>query len=71
MSYERKWLDEAGSEDCNGRIIFVLGYIIKNTPSYSILSMIKNLFDKSVKIWIHLNHPFFIIYCAGMCTLFE
>ncbi len=49
MTYERKWLEDAGSEDCNGRIIFVLGYIIKNTTSYSTLSMIKYLFDQSIK----------------------
>jgi glycosyltransferase involved in cell wall biosynthesis len=49
MSYERKWLEDIGSEDCNGRVIYVLGYIIKNTTSNSILLLVKSLFDQSIK----------------------
>lgn len=49
MSYDRKWLEEAGSEDSNGRVIFVLGYIIKNSDEYPLLAISKMLFDLSFK----------------------
>jgi len=49
MSYERKWLEESGSEDSNGRAIFVLGYFIKNSTDYSHLALSKMLFDSSFK----------------------
>ena len=49
MSYERKWLEEYASEDCNGRVIYVLGYIIKNTASNSVLALVKSLFDQSIQ----------------------
>jgi glycosyltransferase involved in cell wall biosynthesis len=62
MSYERAWLEDAGSEDCNGRVIFVLGYIIKNTPSYSTLSMIKHLFDQSIKNMDSFKSPRSLAY---------
>lgn len=49
MSYDRKWLDESGSEDSNGRTLFVLGYMIKNTENHSHLALCKMLFDSTVK----------------------
>jgi glycosyltransferase involved in cell wall biosynthesis len=49
MNYERKWLEESGSEDSNGRAIFVLGYFIKNSTDYSHLALSKMLFDSSFK----------------------
>lgn len=49
MSYDRKWLDSSGSEDSNGRTIFVLGYMIKNTEDYSHLGLCKYLFDSTIK----------------------
>ncbi|CAN5480643.1 glycosyltransferase family 4 protein [soil metagenome] len=49
MSYDRKWLDERGSDDCNGRVLHVLGYIIKNPPDNSLERIAKDLFDASVE----------------------
>lgn len=49
MSYDRKWLEELGSEDSNGRTLFVLGYMIKNTENNSHLALCKSLFDSTVK----------------------
>ena len=49
MNYERKWLEESGSEDSNGRTIFVLGYLIKNSTDYPHLALSKMLFDLSFK----------------------
>ncbi len=48
MTYDRRWIEEVGAEDCNGRVIFVFGYMIKNTTSLSTLGLTKNLFDQSI-----------------------
>lgn len=49
MSYDRKWLDDKGTEDSNGRTMFVLGYFIKNAENHSHLALCKMLFDASLK----------------------
>jgi glycosyltransferase involved in cell wall biosynthesis len=49
MSYDRKWLDETGSEDSNGRTLFVLGYMIKNADNHLHLALCKMLFDSTVR----------------------
>jgi len=49
MSYDRKWLEETGSEDSNGRTMFVLGYFIKNADNHSHLALCKMLFDSTLK----------------------
>jgi glycosyltransferase involved in cell wall biosynthesis len=52
MDYDRTWNDEIGSDECNGRVLFALGYMIKNPPNDSILAIVKNLFDKTINnVW--------------------
>ncbi len=68
MSYDRKWLEDSGSEDSNGRIIFVLGYIIKNTESNSMLRLVKALFDQSIKQMSAFNSPRAIAYLSMGCV---
>lgn len=52
MNYDRTWHEESGSEECNGRVLFTLGYMIKNPPNDSILAIVKNLFDKAINnVW--------------------
>lgn len=70
MSYERKWLEESGSEDCNGRIIFVLGYIIKNTNSNSVLALVKSLFDRSIKNMESFKSPRTLAYIIMGCIFY-
>jgi len=48
LSYDRRWLEEAGSEESNSQAVFVLGYIIKNPPDDSTLQIAKSLFDKTI-----------------------
>ena len=67
MSYERKWLEEAGSEDSNGRVIYVLGYLIRNIKSHSILGLAKNLFDSSIKNMTKVKSPRSIAYIIFGC----
>ena len=70
MSYDRKWLEESGSEDCNGRIIFVLGYIIKNTISNSMLRLVKSLFDQSIKHMTAFKSPRAMAYISMGCIAY-
>lgn len=56
MSYDRKWLEETGSEDSNGRTIFVLGYMVKNAVNSSQLALSKMLFDSSIKKMESFTH---------------
>ncbi|MEK6647245.1 MAG: glycosyltransferase [Candidatus Firestonebacteria bacterium] len=45
MGYDRRWLDEVGSEDSIGRSIWALGYTYYSQIDSSISEMAKNLFD--------------------------
>lgn len=70
MSYERKWLEDSGSEDCNGRVIYVLGYLIKNTGSNSVLALVKSLFDRSIKNMGLFKSPRAIAYIIMGCIFY-
>lgn len=49
MDYRRDWLEPSGSEDSNGRTIFVLGYLVKNSVEHLGLALSKMLFDQTIK----------------------
>lgn len=70
MSYERKWLDDGGSEDCNGRVIFTLGYIIKNTEDPSLVALTKSLFDESIQNMQDYKSPRAIAYILMGCIFY-
>jgi len=70
MSFDRKWLEEAGSEDCNGRVIFVLGYIIKNQPFNSVLTLAKSLFDQSIRTISEFTSPRTIAHIIIGCVFY-
>lgn len=57
MSYSRKWLDEVGSEDSHGRVLWSLGYTIWAAPSDAVLSLANQLFKQSLKSSLHFNSP--------------
>ncbi|RYF93010.1 MAG: glycosyl transferase, partial [Chitinophagaceae bacterium] len=48
LSFDRKYLDEVGSEDSFGRTIWALGYLVGNAPNNSYREFGKELFLKSV-----------------------
>jgi glycosyltransferase involved in cell wall biosynthesis len=70
MTYDRKWLEEAGSEDCNGRVIYVFGYLINQIQSQSILGLVKNLFDMSIKNMTGFKSPRAISYIILGCIFY-
>jgi glycosyltransferase involved in cell wall biosynthesis len=70
MSYERKWLDDAGSDDCNGRVIFTLGYIIKNMDAASMVGLTKSLFDESIQNMQDFKAPRAMAYIIMGCIFY-
>jgi len=48
MSYDRKWLDEAGSEDCQGRTLAALADTLVLAQNTSIAGLAKELFDNAI-----------------------
>ncbi len=70
MSYDRKWLEDVGSEDSNGRVIFSFGYIIKNYNSNSIVALSKSLFDESIQNMKDFKSPRTIAYIILGCVFY-
>jgi len=48
MGYDRKWLDDGGSDDCFGRAMWGLGYAIAFAPK-SFRALAKDIFDRSLQ----------------------
>ena len=48
MSYNREWLEEAGSEDSHGRTIWALGYLIAYPPDDALLCLANRLFRQII-----------------------
>ncbi len=57
MSYGREWLDEVGSEDSHGRVLWSLGYTIWTAPSEAVLSLANQLFKQSLKSSLRFSSP--------------
>lgn len=70
MSYDRRWLEEFGSEDSNGRVMFSLGYIIKNMNSNSAVALSKNLFDESIQNMKDFKSPRTMAYIILGCVFY-
>jgi hypothetical protein len=48
MSYDRRWLEESGSEDAHGRALWGLGVAIQAAPDHSIRDLSCQLFIRAV-----------------------
>lgn len=70
MTYDRQWLETAGSEECNGRVFFVLAYIIKNPVSESLLGISKMLYDKAINNTLEFTSCRGIAYVLMSCILY-
>lgn len=67
MSYDRKWLDKAGSEDSHGRTIWALGYAVCHAPDPAILGLATRLFKTILKNATSLGAPRASAYAALGC----
>lgn len=57
MGYDRRWLEECGSEDSNGRTIWALGLTAAKAPWPSIREWAAKLFDETAPIALDLIAP--------------
>ncbi len=57
MSYDRKWTEEVGSEDCQGRAIWSLGYtsFLSKDPNKANFAI--TIFNQALPQALELNHP--------------
>ena len=51
MSYDQVWLDDMGSDDCFGRVLWACGYALQADLHPNVKKVAKQLFDAGVK-WI-------------------
>lgn len=64
MNYERKWLDDQGSEDTTGRVAWALGYTTAYTDVCNFHHHANYLFGKVWKSVGTLTHPRALSYAA-------
>ena len=48
LSYDRKWLEETGSEDCHGRALWALGTVLGTTKDAGLRGAAGRLFEKAL-----------------------
>ena len=57
MSYDRRWMELAGSEDSHSRALWGLGVTVKEAPDSSIRNMAMRLFLESLPVVEHFTSP--------------
>ncbi|MCU0373234.1 MAG: glycosyltransferase [Ignavibacteria bacterium] len=57
LSFSRNYLDEIGSEDCYGRAMWALGYLVRYFPNESYHKTALDIFKHSLKYVNNLKHP--------------
>lgn len=62
MNWAREWLDEEGTEDCNGRALWALGYCSAYTNMGNYYLHSNNLFKLATKAAENLSHPRALAY---------
>lgn len=71
MGYDRKWLEDEGSEDCFGRCVWALGFALSNewTPQ-GVRQALAHMLDKALPNAVSLVSPRAIAYTiAGLACL--
>lgn len=48
MDFSRNWLDETGSDDCHGRVLWSLGTVLAYSSDKYLKGLAADLFDKSI-----------------------
>jgi hypothetical protein len=57
MSFDRRWLDEQGSEDCHGRALWALGTAVGRSPYRSFQVMAAELFTQALTPIVEFTSP--------------
>lgn len=70
MSYGREWLEDAGSEDSQGRVLWSIGTIVRSTRDDSTRTAAECLFRSGVPGLVHVTSPRACAYIALGCAEF-
>ncbi|MBN1670037.1 MAG: glycosyltransferase family 4 protein [Kiritimatiellae bacterium] len=62
MSYDRRWLEEIGSEDVHGRALYGLGVAVKCEPTHTIRDMAARLFIDAIDVVEDFVSPHALAY---------
>ena len=57
MSFDRRWLDDCGSEDCHGRVLWALGVGVGRSPLRSFQMMSGQLFTLALPVVTGFTSP--------------
>ena len=57
MSYDRRWLEPAGSEDCQGRVIWALGHLVSHAPNRLTQQLARDQFLGGLPVLGSLSFP--------------
>ena len=57
LSFDRRWLDEHGSEDCHGRALWALGFGVGRSPQRSFQMMSGQLFARALPAVTEFTSP--------------
>ncbi len=74
LSFDRRWLEDKGSEDSHGRLLWALGYTIAFAPTEAILGLCLRLFKQAISPVIFFSSPrawaFSILGCSAYLKRF-
>ncbi len=65
ISFDRKWQEEIGSEDCHGRTIWALGYVVAHPPNNAILGFGIRLFRIAMEKATEFQSPRAMAYAIN------
>ena len=75
MSYDRRWLEEVGSDDSHGRTLWALGNAVAYAPTDDILGFALSLFKETLQSCTELTSPrawaFSILGCLAFLRRFR
>jgi len=57
MSFERRWLDEVGSEDCQGRALWALGMCVEQAGQGTFQMLAAQLFEQALPVAAGFTSP--------------
>jgi glycosyltransferase involved in cell wall biosynthesis len=57
MSFDRRWLDEVGSEDCHGHALWALGLCVAQAGHGSFQSLAAELFEQALPVAVGFTSP--------------
>jgi hypothetical protein len=57
MSFDRRWLEESGSEDSHARALWALGAVLSRTHDPALLGVAGRLFEQALPAALDFTHP--------------